>query len=287
MLECSYEVRRRYAGDVANRAVVHEMLAADLFKIGRTRVDEGRQEDARKAFAHALRHASGAGLSANVRALTWVAVLSLPTGVRERAGRAFVGLSRALEGPDARRPARTVVSRWSTPSISVVVTVYNGEEYVAEALTSILGQTHRPDEVIVVDDGSTDGTARELERFAGDIRVIAQANTGHAGALNRGYPEARGDYIAKCDADDIWEPDKLSRQVRALVDHPEIDVAFSGARNFGLAEDEWVHAPGEGLLDPRELTRALLAHEPRVRHVDAHPPRDLRMPGPLRRLGSV
>ena len=100
MLECSYEVRRRYAADVANRAVVHEMLAADLFKIGRTRVDEGRPEDARKAFAHALRHASGAGPSANVRALTWVAVLSLPTGVRERAGRAFVGLSRALEGPD-------------------------------------------------------------------------------------------------------------------------------------------------------------------------------------------
>ena len=150
------------------------------------------------------------------------------------------------------------MSRGSTPSISVVVTVYNGEEYVAEALTSILGQSHRPDEVIVVDDGSTDATAGELERFAGDIRVIAQANTGHAGALNRGYPEARSDYIAKCDADDIWEPDKLSRQVRALVDHPEVDVAFSGARNFGLAEDEWVHAPGEGLLDPRELTRALL-----------------------------
>jgi glycosyltransferase involved in cell wall biosynthesis len=106
MLECSYEVRRRYADDVADRAVVHEMLAADLFKIGRTRVDEGRPQDARKAFAHALRHASGAGPSANARALTWVAVLSLPAGARERAGRAFVGLSRALEGPsDAGQPA--------------------------------------------------------------------------------------------------------------------------------------------------------------------------------------
>jgi len=106
MLECSYEVRRRYADDVADRGVVHEMLAADLFKIGRTRVDEGRPRDARKAFAHALRHASGAGPSANARALTWVAVLSLPAGARERAGRAFVGLSRALEGAsDAGQPA--------------------------------------------------------------------------------------------------------------------------------------------------------------------------------------
>jgi glycosyltransferase involved in cell wall biosynthesis len=150
------------------------------------------------------------------------------------------------------------VSRRSTPSVAVVITVYNGEEYVAEALTSILGQTRPPDEVIVVDDGSTDGTQRQLERFADDIRVIAQANQGHAGALNRGYAEARCDYIGKCDADDIWEPDKLSRQVQALVDHPDIDVAFSGARNFGLADDEWVPAPGEGLLlDARELVRAL------------------------------
>jgi glycosyltransferase involved in cell wall biosynthesis len=150
------------------------------------------------------------------------------------------------------------VSRRSTPSVAVVITVYNGEEYVAEALTSILGQTRPPDEVIVVDDGSTDGTQRQLERFADDIRVIAQANQGHAGALNRGYAEARCDYVAKCDADDIWEPDKLSRQVQALVDHPDIDVAFSGARNFGLADDEWVPAPGEGLLlDARELVRAL------------------------------
>jgi glycosyltransferase involved in cell wall biosynthesis len=149
------------------------------------------------------------------------------------------------------------MSRRPPPSISVVVTVYNGEEYVVDALTSILGQTHRADEVIVVDDGSTDGTQRELERFAGDIRVIAQANQGHAGALNRGYAEARCDYVAKCDADDIWDPDKLGRQVQALVDHPEIDVAFRGARNFGLADDEWVPAPGEGLLDAHELVRAL------------------------------
>ncbi|MGZ8634948.1 MAG: glycosyltransferase [Solirubrobacteraceae bacterium] len=140
----------------------------------------------------------------------------------------------------------------------MVVTVYNGEEYVAEALTSILAQTHRADEVIVVDDGSTDGTQRELERFGGEVRVITQANQGHAGALNRGYAEAQGDYIAKCDADDVWEPDKLGRQVHALLEHPDIDVAFSGARNFGLSVDEWVSAPGEGLLDRRELARALL-----------------------------
>jgi len=98
MLQCSYEVRRRYADDVADRALVHRMLAADLFGIGRQLVDDGRPRAARRAFRGALRHASGAGPSANLRALCWVMVLSAPDGIREHAGRMFIGLSRALDG---------------------------------------------------------------------------------------------------------------------------------------------------------------------------------------------
>ena len=101
-----------------------------------------------------------------------------------------------------------------TPTISAVVPVYNAERYVGEALTAILSQTRPPDEVIVVDDGSTDGTLGELERFRGEIRVVRQGNLGVAGAMNRCFEEARCDYVAKCDADDIWEPDKLERQIR-------------------------------------------------------------------------
>jgi glycosyltransferase involved in cell wall biosynthesis len=125
----------------------------------------------------------------------------------------------------------------SAPTISVVVPAYNAEPHVAETLRSILSQTHPPDEVIVVDDGSTDGTPRELMRFRGDIRVIRQSNRGAAGAHNTGFGEARGHYVARCDADDLWEPMKLERQVQALTAHPEIDIATSGARVFGAGEN--------------------------------------------------
>jgi glycosyltransferase involved in cell wall biosynthesis len=143
------------------------------------------------------------------------------------------------------------------PTISAVVPVYNTERYVGAALTAILSQTHPPDEVIVVDDGSTDGTQEELARFRGDIRVVKQSNLGVAGAMNRCFEEARGEYVAKCDADDIWEPDKLERQVETLLVHPEIDIALSGSRFFGLSEGPRAPYPGAGLLDPAVLARRL------------------------------
>jgi glycosyltransferase involved in cell wall biosynthesis len=146
-----------------------------------------------------------------------------------------------------------------SPTISAVVPAYNAERYIGESLTAILSQTHAPDEVIVIDDGSTDGTPEELARFRGDVRVMRQDNRGHAPALNRGMSEARGDYLAKCDADDIWESDKLARQVQALRAHPEIDIAFSGARFFGLIEGPRAPypGPGSGLLDRRDFARRL------------------------------
>jgi glycosyltransferase involved in cell wall biosynthesis len=115
--------------------------------------------------------------------------------------------------------------------------------------------------VIVVDDGSTDGTPEELARFRGDVRVMRQDNRGHAPALNRGMSEARGDYLAKCDADDIWESDKLARQVQALRAHPEIDIAFSAIWVFGEAEMsrglDTVGDPSVGIMDQRQFARTL------------------------------
>ena len=143
------------------------------------------------------------------------------------------------------------------PTISAVVPVYNTERYVAEALTAILSQTHPPDEVIVVDDGSTDGTLGELARFRGEIRVVRQGNLGVAGAMNRCFEESRCEYVAKCDADDVWELDKLERQIRAVLAHPEIDVAISGSRFFGSDEGVRAPYPGAGILDQRDLARRL------------------------------
>jgi glycosyltransferase involved in cell wall biosynthesis len=149
----------------------------------------------------------------------------------------------------------------SPPTVSAVVTAYNAEQYIGETLTSILSQTRPPEEVIVVDDGSTDGTREELARFRGDIRLLRQDNRGHPNALNHGMREARGDYLAKCDADDIWERDKLERQVAALLAHPEIDIAFSAIWIFGDIEQPSgmgeTGDPSEGILDPRQFAKTL------------------------------
>lgn len=143
------------------------------------------------------------------------------------------------------------------PTISAVVRAYNSERYIAECLSAILSQTRPADEVIVVDDGSTDGTQDELARFRGEIRIVKQANRGVAGALNRCFDEARGEYVANCDADDLWEPRKLERQVETLLRHPETDIALSGSVFFGHTEGPRAPYPGAGLLEPRELARRL------------------------------
>jgi glycosyltransferase involved in cell wall biosynthesis len=151
-----------------------------------------------------------------------------------------------------------------TPTISVVVPAYNAEPYIAETLRSIFSQTHLPDEVIVVDDGSTDGTPGEIMRFQNDVRVIRQSNRGAAAAHNAGFAEARGDYVARCDADDVWQPIKLERQVEALVAHPEIDIAMSGAWVFGdnenclfLDHTGAAHPPCDGIQDRNSFAQRL------------------------------
>ena len=143
------------------------------------------------------------------------------------------------------------------PSVSSVLPVFNGERYIAESLTAILSQTRPPEEVVVVDDGSTDGTQDELAPFRKHIRAIKQPNQGHPGAMNRLFAEARGDYVAKCDADDIWEPDKLERQLEAVQAHPDVDIVPTGARFFGLVEAERVSFPQPGILERRDLGRRL------------------------------
>jgi glycosyltransferase involved in cell wall biosynthesis len=145
----------------------------------------------------------------------------------------------------------------SAPSISVVIPAHNAQEHIAETMRSILAQTHSAQEIIVVDDGSTDGTLQELAQFRGDVRVISQSNRGAAGAHNTGFGKARGDYVARCDADDLWEPTKLERQAQSLLAHPEIDIAFCGARSFGLSDGPFGPHPGEGLLHGRAFVQRL------------------------------
>lgn len=104
----------------------------------------------------------------------------------------------------------------SSTLVSVVVATYNRANTVGHAIQSILGQTHKNVEVIVVDDGSTDETQAKLRDYGSRIRVITQANAGPAAARNRGIDVAEGDIIAFQDSDDLWRPTKLERQVALL-----------------------------------------------------------------------
>jgi glycosyltransferase involved in cell wall biosynthesis len=119
-----------------------------------------------------------------------------------------------------------------TLSVSAIVCAYNSERYVAETLEHIVAQTRRPDEIIAIDDGSTDSSAEILERFTPEVRVVRQANGGIGRARNAGIAEASGDLVAFCDADDLWDPTKLERQLRVFERDPSVDVVFTAVHEF-------------------------------------------------------
>lgn len=117
------------------------------------------------------------------------------------------------------------------PLVSVIVPVYNGEHFIAEALDSLFAQDYRPFEVITVDDGSVDGTAYIVRSYR-DIHYIHQSNQGVAAARNTGIAIAQGEFITFLDADDIWMRNKLRIQVEYLLNHHKIGYVLTWVRNF-------------------------------------------------------
>jgi glycosyltransferase involved in cell wall biosynthesis len=120
----------------------------------------------------------------------------------------------------------------SEARVSVLMPAYNAERYLPEALDSVLSQSRQPFEVIVVDDGSSDGTANVARGYGERIRYEHQPNAGIGAARNRGVELARGDQLAFLDADDRWEPDKLERQLAVLEAEPRPDIVLGLARQF-------------------------------------------------------
>jgi glycosyltransferase involved in cell wall biosynthesis len=116
--------------------------------------------------------------------------------------------------------------------ISCIVPVYNGEPYLGAALESVLAQTYRPIEVIVVDDGSTDAIASYGDR----LRSARQPNGGTPAARNLGLSLAGGEFVAFLDADDLWHPEKLARQMARFQARPELDMCVTHAQNFWVPE---------------------------------------------------
>jgi glycosyltransferase involved in cell wall biosynthesis len=120
--------------------------------------------------------------------------------------------------------------------VSVVMAVHNGARFLKPALTSVLGQTMAQLELIVVDDGSTDETADILARCVDRrLRVVHQKRTGQNAALNHGLSLARGDFIARQDADDVWLPGRLEWQMSHLERHPEVGAVGSQAVSVDVA----------------------------------------------------
>jgi glycosyltransferase involved in cell wall biosynthesis len=114
--------------------------------------------------------------------------------------------------------------------VTVIIPTYNRKDYLQEAIDSVLAQTYAGYEVIVIDDGSTDGTRDALsDRYGDRIRYVWQQNRGESAARNRAIRMAQGEYIALLDSDDLWFPEKLARQVPILDRRSEVNLVFSQA----------------------------------------------------------
>ncbi len=163
------------------------------------------------------------------------------------------------DNPDIVVPATTQHSG-GAPRVSVVMTVYNDGPFVAEAIESILNQSWTDFELIIVDDGAMDDSVARVQEFHDPrIRLIRQSNAGLAAALNAGIRHARGELIARQDADDRSVPERFARQVDFLQKHPEVGLV--GCSATVIDEQGQEVRPARLPTDDAELQRALVKGE--------------------------
>jgi glycosyltransferase involved in cell wall biosynthesis len=145
--------------------------------------------------------------------------------------------------------------------VSIVVPVFNGEKFLAECLESLLAQDHPEIEVLVVDDGSTDGSAHIAGRYP-EVRALARAHEGLGATRNAGVAAATGPLVGFCDADDLWKPNKASAQVAYLDAHPDVDLVLCRQDTIfedGAEHPDWlIPDQAHGDLDGVSPTSALV-----------------------------
>lgn len=125
-----------------------------------------------------------------------------------------------------------------TPSVSIIIPCYNAERYIGETLESALSQTECDVEIIVVDDGSTDGSRRVIEAFQPRVHLETGPNQGVSAARERGSSHANGEFILYLDADDLLAPNTLAEQAR-LLQSTDVDVVYGGWRRLELRDGRW------------------------------------------------
>jgi glycosyltransferase involved in cell wall biosynthesis len=113
------------------------------------------------------------------------------------------------------------------PRVSVIIPTHNRKAFVLEAVDSVFAQTYEDYELIVVDDGSTDGTGRALEQHGERLHYLYQANEGVSAARNCGLAHTQGEFISFLDSDDLWLPKKLAIQVAFMDQHPEAQICYT------------------------------------------------------------
>ena len=144
------------------------------------------------------------------------------------------------------------------PAISVVIPTYNRAALLMQAIDSALAQTWTDREIVVVDDGSTDGTPEVVERYGSAVRYVRQTNGGEASARNRGVREAKGDWIAFLDSDDLWEPVALASMMSAASARPAAGLVAMKARSILADGTRTSHIHGKRSPGPLFSTRSLL-----------------------------
>jgi glycosyltransferase involved in cell wall biosynthesis len=157
----------------------------------------------------------------------------------------------------------------SAPRVSAIMPVRDGERYIAEALDSMLAQTRPPDEIVVVDDGSTDGTASIVAGYAEPVRLIRREPRGVGAAINTALDAISGDVVCFLDADDLWTPGKLAAQCAAL-ERGRSEIVFGHVTEFVSPELDKGEAaklqPAEGPV-PGKVKGAMLITGAALRRV--------------------
>ncbi|WP_287129566.1 glycosyltransferase family A protein [Candidatus Cyanaurora vandensis] len=145
------------------------------------------------------------------------------------------------------------------PKVSVVIPAYKALAYLPETIASVLTQTFQDFEILVVDDGSPDQTGAWVQAQTDPrIKLFTQVNQGPAAARNTALAQAQGEYVAFLDADDLWEPTKLAKQVQCLDQYPEVglvDVWVMLADGSGVAKGRVLASQSEGWVYPQLIER--------------------------------